>query len=385
MIGLYFKDMVRKFIVCCLLALCLGMSSYAQMAKTAFVTGKEPFTDNIEMSKDLKDTDLIVKFIFNEGANTLTVRLISYRGLFVFRDDVRYGQVVSWLHLRPEKFPYPVKSEKKNEYYVTDRIRQSIKGTLGKQLFHRWVQYEGLQPVPCEYNMVNDVIEQTFDIQQKRSVVQITLRDIFLMDPGKQEGKYSIVYWKDLNLHYDVAIIRDACFGKEQEISAAKLSYDGIRAAYDSLKVRYGSGIVQTRESLAIFNEIKAGLTGQYPKKSTDSDCDCIYTTVDAYNMYVDSIARMEVKMPAAAKAVVVRGISPQSLLSKAQKLDINVSRWLASGNAKEKRDIERECVRLINAGNSEIDSKGVYTAEQKDAKAAFKRAEAYFNKTCGR
>ena len=348
MIGLYFKDMVRKFIVCCLLALCLGMSSYAQMAKTAFVTGKEPFTDNIEMSKDMKDTDLIVKFIFNEGANTLTVRLISYRGLFVFRDDVRYGQVVTWLHLRPEKFPYPVKSDKKNEYYVTDRIRQSIKGTLGKQLFHRWVQYDGLQPVPCEYNMVNDVIEQTFDIQQKRSVVQVTLRDIFLMDPGKQEGKYSIVYWKDLNLHYDVAIIRDACFGKEQEISAAKLSYDGIRA-------------------------------------STDSDCDCIYTTVDAYNMYVDSIARMEVKMPAAAKAVVVRGISPQSLLSKAQKLDINVSRWLASGNAKEKRDIERECVRLINAGNSEIDSKGVYTAEQKDAKAAFKRAEAYFNKTCGR
>ncbi len=363
----------------------MGVNMHAQLAKTAHVSGKEPFTDNIEMSKDLKDTDLIVKFIFNEGANTLTVRLISYRGLFVFRDDVRYGQVVTWLHLRPEKFPYPVKTDPKAEYYVTDRIRQSIKGPLGKQLFHRWIQVDGLQPVPCEYNMVNDAIEQTFDIQQKRSVVQVTLRDVFLMDPDKKEGKYSIVYWKDLNLRYDVAIVRDPCFGKEQEISTTKLSYEGIKAAYDSLKVRYGSGIVQTRESLAIFTEIKAGLTGQYPKKNSDSDCECIYQTVDAYNMYVDSIARMEVKIPEAVKASIVRGVNPQSLLSKAQKLDINVSRWLASGNAKEKKDIERECVKIVNAGNKEIEDKGLYTAEQKNAASTFKRAEAYFNKTCGR
>ncbi|MBP5398332.1 MAG: hypothetical protein J6Y32_06905 [Bacteroidales bacterium] len=375
---------MRKFLFICLLLSAFSVKGHAQLSTTANVSGKEPFTDNLEMSKDMTGTDLIVKISFNEGANTLTVRLVSYRGLFVFRDDVYYGNVVSWCHLRPEKFPYQVSHDPKDSYYVTDAIRKAIKGPLGKQLFHRWVQCDGLQPVKTEYKMVNDVIEQTFDIQDKRSVVSLTLRDIFLMDPGKQEGKYSIVYWKDLNKKYDVAIMRDACFGKEEEINASKQALDGIKAAYDSLKVRYGSGVVQNRESYAIFTELKNGLMAQYQKRSSESLCDCIYENTENYNLYVDSLSRLQVKMPEAARQVVVRGVNAQSLLSIAQKIDISVSRWLASSNSKERKDIEKECRRLIRSGNDDIDSKGVYTQEQKDARTAFKQAEAYFNKTCG-
>lgn len=375
---------MRKFLFICLLACVCSIRGYAQLSTTANVSAKDPFTDNLEMSKDMPGTDLIVKFSFNEGANTLTVKLVSYRGLFVFRDDVLYGNVVSWCHLRPEKFPYQVSHAPKDSYYVTDAIRKAIKGPLGKQRFHRWIQYDGLQPVKTEYKMVNDVIEQTFDIQEKRSVVSLTLRDIFLMDPGKKEGNYSIVYWKDLNKRYDIAIMRDACFGKEEEIKSSSQALEGIRAAYDSLKVRYKSGVVQSRESYAIFTELKSGLMAQYQKRDSDSLCDCICDNIDAYNLYVDSLSRLQVKMPEAARPVVVRGINPQSLLSVAQKIDISVSRWLASSNAKERKDIEKECRRLIRSGNDDINSKGVYTQEQKEAKAAFKQAEAYFNKTCG-
>ena len=384
MTGLYFETMMkmRKLILLSLLLTAFSLPGFAQLGTTVYVSAKDSFTDNLELSKDMKDTDLIVKFTFNEGANTLTVRLVSYRGLFVFQDDVTYGQVVQWLHLHPEKFPYEVKSEGGSKYLVTDAIRKEIKGPLGRQRFHRWAQYDGLKPVQSEYKMVNDYIEQTFDIIENRSVVHITLRDIFLMDPGKKEGKYSLVYWKDLNRRYDIAIMRDACFGKEEEISATHQALEGIKAAYDSLKVRYGSGLVQNRESLAIFKELKAGLTAQYPKRATESLCECICEDTDNYNRYVDSLSRMDVKLPEAAKAA--RGVNAQSLLSKAQKIDMSVSRWLASGNAKERKDIEKECQRLIKAGNSEIDEKGVYSQEQKEARAALKRAEAYFSKTCG-
>ena len=374
---------MRKYLLLSLLLTAFSLSGFAQMATTVSVSAKDPYTDNLELSKDMKDTDLIVKFSFNEGANTLTVRLVSYRGLFVFQDEVTYGQVVRCLHLRPEKFPYEVGSEAKSKYLVTDAIRKQIKGPLGKQRFHRWAQNDGLQPVKTEYKMVNDYIEQTFDIVEKRSVVSITLRDIFLMDPGKKEGQYSLVYWKDLNRRYDIAIMRDACFGKEEEITATGQALQGIRAAYDSLKVRYGSGIVQSRESLAIFTELKSGLMTQFPKRTTESLCECICENIDKYNLYVDSLSRVEVKLPA-AKAAVERGVNPQAMLSRAQKIDINVSRWLASNNAKERKDIEKECQRLIRDGNSDIQNKGLYTQEQKDAGAAFKRAEAYFNKTCG-
>lgn len=374
---------MKKIFILLIFMTAASLQGRAQLATTVNVSAREPFTANLEMSKDIPGTDLIVKFSFNEGANTLTVRLVSYRGLFVFRDDVRYGQVVSWLHLRPEKFPYPVTCGPKDRFLVTDAIRKAIKGPLGKQVFHRWIQCDGMQPVQTEYKMVNDIIEQTFDITEKRSVVSVTLRDIFLMDPGKKEGQYSIVYWKDLNRRFDIAIMRDACFGKEEEINSSRQALEGIRAAYDSLKVRYGNGIAQSKESLAIFNEIKGTLTAQFPRRSSDSLCDCINENVDNYNLYVDSLARMEVKLPAAARQSVVKGVSPQSLLSKAQKIDMSVSRWLASSNAKERKDIEKECQRLINAGNSEIESKGVYTKEQTEAKTAFKHAEAYFNRTC--
>ena len=67
-----------------LLAISFSTMLSAQVVKEIAVSQKESYTDHLSLKKDTRDMDLMVKFVFNEEANTLTVSLISYRCLFVF-------------------------------------------------------------------------------------------------------------------------------------------------------------------------------------------------------------------------------------------------------------------------------------------------------------
>ena len=68
-----------------LLAGCLWMlATQAQIVKTITVAQGKSYTDHISLKPDSKDMDLMVKFVFSEDANTLTVTLISYRSLCGF-------------------------------------------------------------------------------------------------------------------------------------------------------------------------------------------------------------------------------------------------------------------------------------------------------------
>jgi hypothetical protein len=49
----------------------------AQTVRTISVAQGKSYTDHISLKPDSKDMDLMVKFVFNEDANTLTVTLIS--------------------------------------------------------------------------------------------------------------------------------------------------------------------------------------------------------------------------------------------------------------------------------------------------------------------
>ena len=78
-----------------LLTGCFWMFSIqAQTVRAISVAQGKSYTDHISLKPDSKDMDLMVKFVFKEDANTLTVTLISYRSLFVFWDKVHFKPLI---------------------------------------------------------------------------------------------------------------------------------------------------------------------------------------------------------------------------------------------------------------------------------------------------
>ena len=183
----------------------------AQTVRTISVSHDHPYTDHLTQDVDATDKDIMVKFVFDEGANQLTVNLISHRMIFVFREDVRYKPLIKGRTIRPDQLPYVVTYAPTDKYYVSKLFKSTVPKPRKQYVFHRWIDYEGMQPAPQEYTMVNDYISQTFDIQKNRSSVIVRLRDVMLMnDISKHENKrrYEIPYGRDLAMEYQVEIVR---------------------------------------------------------------------------------------------------------------------------------------------------------------------------------
>ena len=392
---------MRKIIWYALLAL-LPTTMLAQAPKQSIQTTKaitisqeEPYTDNIMLTNDVKDKDLMVKFVFNEDKNTLTVSLISYRRLFVFWDDTRYKGTFSGsgkLHI--DRLPYVITSNDGDRFRLSKSYRKSLPKPRKQHIFKKWIEYEGLQPVDKERNMVNDYIEQTFDIQNKRTNVVVRLRDILLMDQTGEKGKskrYELSNGKDLNTEYQITIQRNPCFGTEEEMAAVSKSLTGIMGSYKNFKKKYGKGRVGTEEALKLFKEMKSVLTTQFTKDTIVSQCPDIQKLRDQYNLIVDSINGIDVKMESAnileASGAIMgakgRVMNTKIILSNARQLDQNVARWLRSNDQVEREDLKMQCMGIIKDTNLIINSGGGQTAEERNAINIFRQAEKYFNKSC--
>lgn len=359
----------------------------AQTVRSISVAQGKSYTDHISLKPDSKDMDLMVKFVFNEDANTLTVTLISYRSLFVFWDKVHFKPLIKGRKLRPNQLPYVVACDPADKYYISKLVKASIPQPRKEFFFQRWIDYDGLQPTPTEYKMENDFIAQTFDILNKRTQVNVTLHDVFLIEKTekKKYNRYEIPFGRDLNLQYQVTIERNPCFGLDTEVEGAKKALEGVTQSYTSFKKKYGSGQVASQESLKIFEEMKATIQGQFQAKEVESPCPDIQNAWNQYNQYVDSIAAM--------KCVVVGpvgiggpGISPEdlkALVVRARHIDETVSRWLVSTDPIERQDLINDAQNNVKSGKELIGGRSGVTAEQKKVIAIFHAAERYFNRTC--
>lgn len=360
----------------------------AQTVRTIQVAQGASYTDHISLKEDSKDMDLMVKFVFNEENNTLTVTLISYRMLFVFWDNVHYKPLIKGRTLRPDQLPYVVETKPKDKYKVTKLFRATVPEPRQDFFFQRWIDYEGLQPAPQEYKMVNDYISQPFDIQNKRTNVTVRLHDVFLMEKveKKKYNRYDIPFGRDLDLVYQVNIVRNPCFGLDEDVAAARNALDGVSKNYASFKKKYGSGVLNSEESLKLFNELKSTLLDQFHHKEISSDCSDIQVAWDDYNNYVDSIGRMSCVVRSPEEVVASAGLTPESLtilLSKARQIDKMVSRWLVSTDLIERHDMEAQCENLISEVNVMIGKNTGRTPEQREAIATFRAAERYYQRTC--
>ena len=387
---LYNKSIGKRLVISVLLFhLFTFLPLSAQTVKNITVSQEQSYTDHISLEGDVTDKDIMVKFVFDEATNQLTVTLISHRMIFVFREDVRFKPLIKGRKLRPDQLPYVVTYEPKDQYRISKLFKSTVPRPTKKYVFHRWIDYEGLQPVPQEYAMVNDYITQTFDILKKGSSVVVRLRDVMLMnDVSKHINKrrYEIPFGRDLYTEYHVDIQRNPCFGLDEDIASAKAALDGIRKSYNSLRKSYGNGTVDNQESLKLFEDLKNQITAQYPRKDEQSPCPDIQQALDAYNAYTDSISSMNCKVAASSLPKIAGdGISSRMLMTKTSQIDAAVTRYLLSTDPIERRDIIMQTENTIKACNETINSQGVYTAEQRQAVQLFREAERYFRNNCNR
>ncbi len=377
-----------------LLLSCLVLQGLsAQTVRNITVSQDTAYTDHISLEVDSRDKDVMVKFVFDEAANTLTVNLISYRTMFVFREDVRFKPAIKGRTLRPDQLPYVVTFDPSEKYTISKLFKSTVPRPRKKYVFKRWVDYEGLQPAPQEYAMVNDYVSQTFDILGKRNQVKVTLRDIMLMDdiskhPNKK--RYEISYGRDMFREYNIQILRNPCFGLDEDMAAAKKAEEAVKNAYASIKGKFGKGEVGSQEILASFKDMQAMLLTQYPAKELKSDCPDFQNIWDSYNAYVDSIASMRCVIAATSVnggiTVGQEGVSAKLLHNRARQIDAMVTRWLISNDPIERRDIVKQCDSIIQ-GVKELLTKqgGARTSEQLRALEVFREAEQYYRLKCGK
>ena len=386
--------MIRMKKIYGLLLSCLVLQGLsAQTVRNITVSQDTAYTDHISLEVDSRDKDVMVKFVFDEAANTLTVNLISYRTMFVFREDVRFKPTIKGRTLRPDQLPYVVTFDPSEKYTISKLFKSTVPRPRKKYVFKRWVDYEGLQPAPQEYAMVNDYVSQTFDILGKRNQVKVTLRDIMLMDdiskhPNKK--RYEISYGRDMFREYNIQILRNPCFGLDEDMAAAKKAEEAVKNAYASIKGKFGKGEVGSQEILASFKDMQAMLLTQYPAKELKSDCPDFQNIWDSYNAYVDSIASMRCVIAATSVnggiTVGQEGVSAKLLHNRARQIDAMVTRWLISNDPIERRDIVKQCDSIIQ-GVKELLTKqgGARTSEQLRALEVFREAEQYYRLKCGK
>ena len=356
----------------------------AQTVRTIRIAQKQSYTDHVSLKQDSRDMDLIVKFVFDEPNNTLTVSLMSYRNLFVFQDNVRYKQVVKRRKIHPDRLPYVVEADAEMKYRVTKELRNQIVGSKKKHVFKRWIEYEGLQPQPTDYKMVNDYIEQKFDILDKDTLVTVSLRDIMVMEPSQsKKNSYDFLYYTNMDRKYEIHIERNPCLGREEEIEMAESTVENIRTNYTALKERYESQEALSKETLAVLEEMRAMLLKQFPFKEETSPCSSVRQQWEIYNSYVDSIKELDKFVVAFESQQAVLVLGAEQILSVARIVDNNVASWLISTDVVEREELVKRSQILIDEIVPYLMEDVVMDENQAAAVSLFRKAENYFRTTC--
>ena len=329
-----------------------------------------------------------MKFVFDEDANQLSVSLISYRTIFVFWDRVRLKPLVKGRKIRPDQLPYVAACDPKDRFKITKLFKSTVPKPRKTFYFQRWMDYDGLQPVPQEYKMVNDYITQTFDILNKRNLVTFTLHDIFLMDKTekKKYNLYEIPFGRDVNIEYQVTIQRNPCLNFGDEIASAQKALEGVMGNFKTLQKNYDGGKALSADALQAFEDLKSNLLDQYPPKTETSPCPDLMSVWNDYNQYVDSIKSIKcvlAKDTGSGGDLSIPTDNGKVILLKARQLDRIVSRWLVSKDVTERRDLLRSGQGLVDEVNGMIGNSQGANPAQRQAITMFRAAERYFNNTC--
>lgn len=378
------KHIYYYAIIALILLFCFTILSVAQKDTCITVAYGQPYTESISLKQDTKDMDVLLRIVFDEHANALTVSLESHLNLFVFHNKVKYKQVVCMSKLKPNRFPYVISSKPETSYKLTRKLKAQMPGCNRKFVFNKWLEYEGLQPQPTDYKMVNDYIEQSFDIVNMDTVVFISLHDVLVMEPSqKKRNRYNMLYLSRLDRKYRIRIERNPCWGKSEDIKSARASAEAIRTGYENLYQRYISEEGRTEESTLLLSEMHALLKKQFLRRTDKHSCPIIMKYINEYNEYVDSIHCLKAFNTTTKNESHAMPLSAERIMAIAKTIDRNVMSWIISADNVEKEDLIIRCRTLLNEVNQHLYTNVILTEEQQRAVAVFIKAERYFETTC--
>ena len=361
----------------------LGVSLQAQTSKPVTLSGQSPFTDNLVVSTKAGDVNITASLVFDEGANTVALKLQSERKLFVFWQDIKYRKAFHYKQLRTDRLSYNMTSNSADQFRRIPYFYKALPKPHRCYTFHAWSQVQGLKPLSAPRMVINDSLVQTYAIADTAESISIRLRDILFIDEVKQQGAshhYALTYGADLNIEYRIAIHRNPCFALDAQINTAQNARDAVIRSYEAFKSIYNNGIVNSEEGEQLFHELQDALQIQFPVNQDSSACPAIQEAYTQYNQYIDSIKALSVTLQL---PVDERTLNVKIILANARTIDSNVSRWLTSNDYYERTDLVEQCRAIIADTKHMIDVNGARTKEEKDAVAVFKKAEQYFDRTC--
>jgi len=379
--------MVNRTLLCSLLlALCSVLS--AQTVKNVTLSHNVPFTDTPVLKNAPEGTEMTATFGFNEDDNAITVTLQSSGRLFVFWDDIPFRKAFRGSHLRTDRLSYVTTGSTSDLYTKCKRFRRALPKPRCKYVFKRWADAGDLKSVPSEHKMLNDSITLTLLLPDLRTDAAVRLRDILLLNEVKQKGvsrKYELSYAGDINTEYRITLQRNPCLKMEQQIDAADKALTAITRSYQALGKAYPKKTVPRKEDLEMFNELKQALLLQFPANNDSCECERLMTIREQYNQYADSVSAFDVSLdipidPLTQKA---RRLDAKLVLFNARQLDANVSRWLATNDAAERKYLIEQSKNIIADTNKLIETTSAESKEEKDAVNLFQQAAKYFNESC--
>ena len=373
-----------------------------QQVKDVAVSDGSLYEDIVNVPFDDKGLDITVHITFDETENLLTLSLTGTRQLFVFQDDTyRKKAFTGWFSRRsfhPERLTYPTLVEPKTKYKLTSSVVKSFSKPRKKHLFNKWITNvsKALTPMVSTLTSVTpDSIVQTFSVDPKATKVSFTLRNILVLDTKEPMAKaaekrnsgktvhYRFVLDHDLATTYNVQVNRNPCFGVRQAIDSIRSRVTEVRNSYRRLHKSCPTGKATSDTEVNIFNQHRQYLLTRYTPIADSTKCSDLQSAYNAYNSYVDSIAGAPcVYIPvdnSASTLSASMGVSPETMIAAAKRLDDIVASIMVSRDPVEIRDLRNLGRDIIRSVNANISSKNLRDEEQKRAFAILRKAEEYF------
>ena len=347
------------------------------------VSEETPYTETISTKEGAKDMDMLLKIEYSENDNTLNVSITSQHHLFGFKYNSLYKNVIRNKKISLARLPYKVVSEPEMTYKLSKNIRNNISGCNDKHTFKAWISTTGLHPQVSDYEMVTETLTQKFDIVGD-TTINIVLGDIMTMERSvSKKNRYDLNFYTNLDKQYQVVVKHNPCFGMASELDSTKAMLDDIKSNYTTLAEKYPSVENLNAETLQALEEVRLKLSSKYTKVESTNECPQIQSTLDEYNSYVDSIAKLaDIKAEFAHKRPRL-SVPADQLLAVARMVDNNVASWLVSQDVVEKSDLVKRNRKLIDDINKKLSKNMRMDKEQSIALSVFKKAEKYFNETC--
>ncbi|WP_455621404.1 hypothetical protein [Parabacteroides sp.] len=366
-----------------LFVLLLGVLSVkAQQDGVLKLSAEQSITDHIDIQTSRGDNvGMIVKILFLEDENAVSVSLISYHTIFALWSDTRYRSAVNWFSwLIPHKLPFANECDEKARFKISSSTKKDMKRYTKrrrKYVMRQTLRATGAFPLETPTKIVNDVIEQKFLINgDTTSHISIFLGDILFMEKRKpKKEKYHIFAYSKLDKEYKIAIERDHCLSREGDIEVATTAFNALQSSLASLnEIKSNTSISNTVEKKELFDKLKEIAVKRFPKNLKEDKCDAIRDLYIRYNALVDSL--QNIRLAVEVKSNIA---DDKYIRDRTRQLDQCMSVMQCSTDVAECLQMKKECEDIISEVNLYITSVEIIDDKTVRAVEMFYNAEKVF------